>query len=68
MTADLNHSGQPRRNMKREIIIRKNHQVWEWNIVEGGKVLFGGVTRTKKAAKNDSGIVWRANYGDSTAK
>jgi hypothetical protein len=52
--------------MKREIIITKNDRIWEWTIVEGGKVLFGGVCRTKRAAKNDSAIVWRAN-ADSNA-
>jgi hypothetical protein len=47
--------------MKREIIIKKYHLIWEWQIVEGRKVLFGGFSRTKKDAKNDAGIVWRQN-------
>ena len=51
--------------MKRKIEIKRiqveGRKVWQWRILEGRKILFGGMCATKKDAANDAGIVWREN-------
>ena len=39
-------------------IIKKYHKIWEWQIIQGGKVIAGGYGRTKKDATNDADV-WR---------
>lgn len=36
-------------------------QVWEWRILDGRKVLFGGMCATKKDAVNDASVVKSQN-------
>jgi hypothetical protein len=51
--------------MKRQIEIKRiqveGRNVWQWRILEGRKILFGGMCATKKDAVNDAGIIWREN-------
>lgn len=43
--------------MKHEIIITKERRVWQWQVILGGEILFGGYCRTKKAATSDAETV-----------
>lgn len=36
-------------------------RVWQWRIMQGRKIAFGGLCRTKRDALNDAGIVLREN-------
>lgn len=51
--------------MKRKIEIKRiqveGRKVWQWRILQGRKILFGGMCATKKDAENDADIVWREN-------
>lgn len=58
--------------MKRKIEIKRiqveGRKVWQWRILEGRKILFGGMCATKKDAANDAGIVWRENNDSATSR
>ena len=44
-------------------IVKKYHLIWEWQVIQGRKVIAGGYGRTKKDATNDLNVWLRLNGG-----
>ncbi len=42
-------------------IVKKYHKIWEWQVIQGHKVIAGGYGRTKKDATNDLNVWLRLN-------
>jgi len=42
-------------------IVKKYHKIWEWQVIQGRKVIAGGYGRTKKDATNDLNVWLRLN-------
>ena len=47
-------------------IVKKYHKIWEWQVIQGRKVIAGGYGRTKKDATNDLNVWLRANSDSQT--
>jgi hypothetical protein len=52
--------------MKRKIEIKRiqveGRKVWQWRILQGRKILFGGMCATKKDAENDAESLMLMNW------
>lgn len=44
-------------------IVKKDPKIWEWQVIQGRKVIAGGYGRTKKDATNDLNVWLRPNAG-----
>lgn len=42
-------------------VVKKYHKIWEWQVIQGRKVIAGGYGRTKKDATNDLNVWLRLN-------